>query len=83
MKKLMIAAVMLASAAVMVSCGGKSSSMISKGSKSEMDTLSYAIGMNIGQGIAGDIPEMKFDIDLMASSAEKALLEKEAAEAQQ
>ena len=76
MKKLMIAAVMLASAAVMVSCGGKSSSMISKGSKSEMDTLSYAIGMNIGQGIAGDIPEMKFDIDLMASSAEKALLEK-------
>ena len=76
MKKLMIAAVMLASAAVMVSCGGKSSSMISKGSKSEMDTLSYAIGMNIGQGLAGDIPEMKFDIDLMASSAEKALLEK-------
>lgn len=76
MKKLMIAAVMLASAAVMVSCGGKSSSTISKGSKSEMDTLSYAIGMNIGQGIAGDIPEMKFDIDLMASSAEKALLEK-------
>ncbi len=76
MKKIMFAAVMLVSAALMVSCGGKTSSRITKGSKSKMDTLSYAFGMDIGRGIKGDIREMKFDGDVLASSVSDALLGK-------
>lgn len=76
MKKIMFVAALCAFAAGMVSCGNNTSSRISKGNKSELDTLSYAIGMNVGQGIAGDVPEMKFDIDLLTENAEKALLNK-------
>ena len=76
MKKIMLVAVLCAFAAGMVSCGSDTSSRISKGSRSKIDTLSYAMGMNVGQGIAGDLPEMKFDAELLAKSAEKALFNK-------
>lgn len=76
MKKIIFGAAMLVCAAAMVSCGGKTPSGISKGSRSKMDTLSYAIGMNIGQGISGDMPEMKFDAAVLATNAEKALFDK-------
>lgn len=76
MKKIIFGAAMLVCAAAMVSCGGKAPSGISKGSRSKMDTLSYAIGMDVGRGIAGDMPEMKFDAALLAKNAENALFNK-------
>lgn len=73
MKKIIYGAAALVFAAMMVSCGGKSSSIITKGDKSKLDTLSYAIGADICQGIAGQMPEMKFDMKAMIDGAEAAL----------
>ena len=58
---------------MMVSCGGKSSTLITKGDKSKLDTLSYAIGTDIGQGITSQMPEMKFEMKGIVDGAEDAL----------
>ena len=80
MKKLIYCAAIVC-AAVMVSCGGKKSATIaSKGDTSKLDSLSYAIGANIGLGITDEMPEMKFDWEALANSAEEALLSETAAE---
>lgn len=73
MKKVIYGAAALVFAAMMVSCGGKSSTLITKGDKSKLDTLSYAIGTDIGQGITSQMPEMKFDMKAMVEGAEDAL----------
>jgi len=73
MKKVIYGAAALVFAAMMVSCGGKSSTLITKGDKSKLDTLSYAIGSDIGRGITAQMPEMKFDMKAMLDGAETAL----------
>lgn len=73
MKKVIYGAAALVFAAMMVSCGGKSTSLITKGNKSKLDTLSYAIGTDIGNGIANQMPEMKFDMKALVDGAEAAL----------
>ena len=73
MKKMIyLATVMLMVA--MVSCGGHNSSLNEKGNKSEMDTLSYAFGINVCGGISYDMPDLKLDWDVMGKAMEKTLL---------
>jgi hypothetical protein len=73
MKKLIYGVAALAVAAMMVACGGKTTEGISKGSKSKMDSLSYAMGVNIATDISSNMPEMKFDWAVLAAQAEKSL----------
>ena len=73
MKKLIYGVAALAVAAMMVACGGKTAEGISKGSKSKMDSLSYAMGVNIATDISSNMPEMKFDWAVLAAQAEKSL----------
>ncbi len=73
MKKIVYGAAALMLAAMMVSCGGNSSSLVTKGDKSKLDTLSYAIGSDIGRGVSGDMPELKFDMKALLDGAEDAL----------
>lgn len=73
MKKMIyLATVMLMVA--LVSCGGHNSSLNEKGNKSEMDTLSYAFGINVCGGISYDMPDLKLDWDVMGKAMEKTLL---------
>jgi FKBP-type peptidyl-prolyl cis-trans isomerase FkpA len=60
-------------AVAMVSCGKKGSAYIQKGSKSNVDSLSYAVGVDIGLGISNNMPDMKFDWDVLNESCEDAL----------
>ena len=77
MKKIILGAAVLC-AAIMVSCGGNNTATtISKGDSSQFDSLSYAVGANIGLGVTGEMPDMKFNWDELSTSAEKILLAKE------
>ena len=62
MKKLIYTVAAMMCAVVLVACGGRSSSMVQKGNKSEMDTLSYSFGVNIGGGITFDMPDLKLAV---------------------
>lgn len=73
MKKSFYGAAALMIAAMMVSCGGNKTSLITKGDKSKLDTLSYAIGSDIGRGITGEMPEVKFDSKAIVEGAEAAM----------
>ena len=75
MKKLIYTVAAMMCAVVLVACGGRSSSMVQKGNKSEMDTLSYSFGVNIGGGITFDMPDLKLDWVVMGDAVEKALLD--------
>ena len=74
MKKLIYTAAVVMCAAVVVACGGRSGATFVKGSKSNMDSLSYAFGVNIGSGITYDMPELKLDWAAMCDAMEKELL---------
>ena len=73
MKKMIYLATVVLMVA-MVSCGGHNSSLNEKGNKSEMDTLSYAFGINVCGGITYDMPDLKLDWDVMGKAMEKTLL---------
>ena len=73
MKKMFFLAAIMSMVA-MVSCGGHNSSVAEKGNKSEMDTLSYAFGINVCGGISYDMPDLKLDWGVMGKAIEKALL---------
>lgn len=71
MKKLINLAAIVALAGAMVACSGKSYyEGVSKGSKSEVDSLSYAVGANFGYGIVADTPDLKFDWETLVDAAE-------------
>lgn len=77
MKKLIYSVAVVLVAAMALSCSGKKSSYmegITKGSKSQMDSLSYAIGANVGYGVVADMPDLKLDWEVMAKAAEKQML---------
>lgn len=59
MKKILIAAA-LAGAAILTSCGDKKSG-ITMGSLSDFDSLSYALGANIGYGMNYEMKDVPFD----------------------
>ena len=56
------------------SCGGNS--LISKGNTSEMDTLSYALGSNIGLGMKYEMSDIPFDFKVISNGINEAALDK-------
>ena len=70
MKKISLIAA-LVGAAMFVSCGGNGTK-IQMGNKSKMDTLSYAVGANIAQGISYQMQDIPFDCDAILEGVEEA-----------
>ena len=62
-------------AALVISCGGgKGNCNIVKGSASQFDTLSYAVGLDVASGLKGDLGGMKLNFDLMKEGVELSAL---------
>ena len=72
MKKIIYSAVIALCAVAVVSCGN-GGKKIQKGSKTKYDSVSYAVGADIGFGVTSNMPDMKFDWDAISASVEKAL----------
>lgn len=71
-KNLFIAAGALA---LLTSCGGPKTG-ITKGSLSEFDSLSYAMGVNIGNSLTQQLRDIPMDIDVVADAVETGALHK-------
>ena len=77
MKKIIYSAAVLLCAALAASCGGgKTPSTVTKGSKSKMDTLSYAMGVNMSYGIKQQMGDIPFDFDAVEEAIELSAFEK-------
>ena len=70
----MSVAVALCTVIVLGSCGGNG--LISKGNTSELDTLSYALGANIGNGMKYEMNDIPFDFKVIAKGLNGAALDK-------
>ena len=73
-KNLFAAAVVVCMAALIASCGSKG--LITKGNTSKMDSISYALGANIGYGVKYEFTDVPFDIKAIAKGIEEAAMEK-------
>ena len=77
MRKILFSAAVAACAALAVSCGGqKTPSMVTKGSKSKLDTLSYAMGINMNYGIKQQMGDIPFDFAAVEEAIELNAFEK-------
>ena len=56
------------------SCGGNG--LVTKGNTSEMDTLSYALGSNIGLGMKYEMSDIPFDFKVIGKGITEAALDK-------
>lgn len=75
MKKIFLTAAFSLFAAFVISCGsGKSVDGIVKGNKSQLDTLSYVIGMNLSNGMSRNFGPMKLNTELFKKALEAAAL---------
>lgn len=74
MKKIFFVAA-LAGAAMLASCGGNKGG-VQMGSLSEFDSLSYALGANVGYGINYQMKDIPFDFDVINKSLEESALGK-------
>ena len=72
MKKIIYSAVVALCAIAVVSCGN-GGKKIQKGSKTKYDSVSYAVGADIGFGVSKNMPDLKFDWKTISASVEKAL----------
>ena len=63
MKKILIAAIVCVAA--LSACSNNGASNITKGDASQMDTLSYYLGTNIGHGVSTQMSEISFDFDIV------------------
>lgn len=75
MKKNFFAAAMSVCIAVAVSACG-SNGLVTKGDTSVMDTLSYALGSNIGFGVKYEFVDIPFDYKAIVKGIEEAALDK-------
>lgn len=73
MKKIIYVAFAIASAVMMVACGGNTTKMVTKGSKSKMDSLSHAVGMSVSYGTTYNMPDVRLDWDEVMKGAEEGL----------
>lgn len=81
MKKFFSVLAVVAVAAVVVSCSSKVNEIgVSKGNKSQLDTLSYSWAINITNDMVSNVPELKFDWKVFADAAESSMLKTEAYE---
>lgn len=69
MKKFIYGAIILATAAMMASCCGGSSQYITMGKKSQMDSLSYALGYSVSYGTKTAMPDVRMDWDEVTKGA--------------
>ena len=77
MKKILFSAAVALCAALAVSCGGgKNQTLVSKGSKSKMDTLSYAMGVNMHYGIKQQMGDIPFDFAAVENGIELSAFDK-------
>ena len=76
MKKILFSAAVVLCAVLAVSCGSKNKTMLTKGSKSKMDTLSYAMGVNMSYGIKQQMGDVPFDFDAVEEAIESSAFEK-------
>lgn len=74
MKKIVFAAT-LAGAALLTSCGG-GNGKVQMGSLSEFDSLSYALGANMGFGISYEMKDIPFDYAVVTKAIEEGALNK-------
>lgn len=79
MKKTFISVFACTAALLAASCGSNdyltSNETLTKGDESKMDTLSYVIGMNIGNQIVnGMMPQLKADYDIVVNTISKTAL---------
>lgn len=74
MKKIFFVAA-LAGAAMLAACGG-SKSGVQMGSLSEFDSLSYALGANLGYSLNYQMKDIPFDYDVINQSLEESALGK-------
>lgn len=77
MKKIMFTAAVLVCAALAVSCGNKPAKGVTKGSKAQFDSLSYALGANMGYGIQREMSDIPFDFDAVTEAIEAAAFDKD------
>ncbi len=75
MKKVIISAC-VAVAVLAVSCTGEQSGSVSKGDTSTLDSLSYALGSNVGYTVNYQMADVPFDYQAVAEGLEAAALEK-------
>lgn len=76
MKKFFLTAAFSLFAAIVISCGNGNAATdgIVKGNKSKMDTLSYVIGMDMANGLARDLGNLKFDFESLKKAVEEGAL---------
>lgn len=74
MKKSFMTAV-LAGAALLCACGGNDQGL-RMGSLSSFDSLSYAMGANVGYGMSREMNDIPFDYDLLAKGVKEGALDK-------
>ena len=75
MKKIFFAAA-LVGAAMLASCGGGNADGVQKGSLSKFDSLSYALGANIGYSLGYQMKDIPFDAQLIRKGVEETALGK-------
>ena len=75
MKKIIYGLAVVVAAVAMVACGSKTSEFgVSKGDKSKLDSLSYAYGVNFTNDMNVNVPEMKFDWNVLADAVASSML---------
>jgi FKBP-type peptidyl-prolyl cis-trans isomerases 1 len=76
MKKILFA-VALAGAAMLTACGGKTSTGVTMGSlSSDFDSLSYALGANVGYGMGYEMKDIPLDYKSLDKGIEEGALDK-------
>ncbi len=75
MKKLIVAA-FVAGAFMVTSCTNSGTTTVTKGSLSEFDSLSYAVGVNLSQMTTVQLSDLPLNYDVLISSLEKTALGK-------
>lgn len=74
MKKILLGIAACAVVSAMCACG--SSNGLTEGNKSKTDTLSYALGLNIGYGMKYEFADVPFDVKTIGDALTAAALDK-------
>lgn len=76
MRKIFYSAAVVLCAALAVSCASRNTATVTKGSKSKLDTLSYAMGINMSSGIGQQMGDIPFNFEAVKEAIEMSALEK-------
>lgn len=77
MKKAILTAAFSLFAAIVISCGNSGNGNITKGNSSKLDTLSYAIGIDLANGLKRGLGDIKLNNELLVKGLEAAGMGKE------